>query len=106
MRTPDPTSEVADLQAAGFLLPPVLTTEHIRRALGLRSTSAIVRLHKREGLPLARVGRRYVVTRLAFQRWLDRLAEDQTPPALPRTRFSHGFRGTVVQLARDGEADC
>lgn len=62
------------LEAAGFLLPPVLLTEHIRRALGLQTTSAVMRLHRREGLPLARVGRRYVVSRQAFQRWLDERA--------------------------------
>ncbi len=83
MPNPDPNTEAATLQASGFLLPPVLSTEHVRRALGLGSRSAVVRLHKREGLPLARVGRRYVVTRQAFQRWLDQRAEDLTPEPPP-----------------------
>ena len=83
MPNPDPNTEAAKLQASGFLLPPVLTTEDVRRALGLGSRSAVVRLHKREGLPLAKVGRRYVVTRQAFQRWLDRRAEDLTPEPAP-----------------------
>lgn len=83
MTHPDPNTEAENLQASGFLLPPVLSTEDIRRALGLGSRSAVVRLHKREGLPLARVGRRYVVTRHAFQRWLDERAEDRTPAPEP-----------------------
>lgn len=63
-----------ELQRVGLLLPPVLTTEDIRRALGFRTTSAVVRLHRRDGLPLARVGRRFVITRQRFQQWLDERA--------------------------------
>lgn len=75
--TANPEIGLRELQAAGFLLPPILSTEQIRQALGLQTTSAVVRLHRREGLPLARVGRRYVVTRQALQCWIDNRATKQ-----------------------------
>lgn len=64
-----------DLQVAGLILPPVLTTHDLRRILGLKSTSAVLAMHRREGLPLAKLGRRFVVTRQAFTRWLDERAD-------------------------------
>mgnify|MGYP001398993780 CR=1 FL=1 len=71
MRTRPTEASLRALQVGGFLLPPVLTTEDLRRVLKLRTTSAVIGLHRREGLPLAKVGRRFLVTRQTFQRWLD-----------------------------------
>ncbi len=73
-----PTKDAEALQKAGLLLPPVLETEHVRLALGLSSRAAVLRLHRREGLPLARVGRRYFVTRQLFQQWLDERTRETT----------------------------
>ncbi len=86
MPNPDPSAEATNLQtlqASGFLLPPVLSTEDLRLALGLRSRSAVVRLHRQEGLPLAKLGRRYYVTRQAFQRWLDERAAPSSTALRP-----------------------
>jgi hypothetical protein len=76
-------SQAAALGTAGLLLPPVLDTEAIRRALGLKSRSGVRRLHRREGLPLARLGRRYLCTRQAFQGWLDARSADARGPSGP-----------------------
>ena len=73
----DSDPRLRDLQDSGFLLPPVLSTEDIRRVLRLQTVSAVLRMRLRDGLPLARVGRRYLVSRQLFQRWLDERATEQ-----------------------------
>lgn len=71
---PDPAAEARYLQASGFLLPPVLSAEDVRRALDLQTADQVVSLYVHEGLPLASVGGRLYISRVRFQRWLDELA--------------------------------
>lgn len=72
----------------GLVLQPVLRVPGVARALGV-SLRAVLRLHKRGELPLARVGGTYYITRQAFQRWLDdqtvtpERPEGAIPPAEP-----------------------
>ena len=75
MEPPDPKTEIFHLQAAGLLLPPVLTLEDVRRALSLRSVDAVFVLYQKEGLPLATCGDRVFVARHMFRQWLDRRTE-------------------------------
>ena len=87
-------TDVSLLKAAGLLLPPILTTEDIAKALGLRSISSVIRLHRTTGLPLAKIGRRYLVSRQAFQRWLEERAAMQ--PTSPERRLR------ILQVREEG----
>lgn len=76
----DSPNPISDPVAAGILLPPILTADDVRRALRLRTRRAVLALRRREGLPLARVGRQWLVSRRAFLEWID----DRATPREPR----------------------
>lgn len=69
MHTTD--NDASRLAAAGLLLPPVLSLDDVRAALGKTSRQATLRLRSSAGLPLARIGRGYFITRPRFTAWLD-----------------------------------
>ncbi|MBK9386555.1 MAG: helix-turn-helix domain-containing protein [Planctomycetes bacterium] len=68
---PDQSEVSASLFARGYLLRPVLGIADLCAALGIATRKGVLRLHRREGLPLARIGRRYYISRARFERWLD-----------------------------------
>ena len=59
------------LQAAGLVLGPVLDTSDLCAPLKVKSRGAVLRIAWREGMPLARVGCKYLIARSTFLRWLD-----------------------------------
>ena len=62
---------LADPVAAGIVLPPILAVDDVRQALRLRTSRTVHELRRREGLPLSRVGRKWLITRQTFLEWLD-----------------------------------
>lgn len=60
---PGAGSPEARLRAAGLVLPPILHPPDLKTALGTESEAAAIRLARRLGIPVVKVGRSQVVLR-------------------------------------------
>ena len=63
-------SLAGDLVASGAVLRPVLDEQDVAAALRT-SVAEVYELHRAQGLPLALIGGRRLISRVAFISWLD-----------------------------------
>jgi hypothetical protein len=85
MPTHTPESVGDALRESGLALPPVLFVGHVARALELKP-SGVRAMYRRGEIPLARVGRRFAISRIRFLAWLDARTVARTRPASAPSR--------------------